>query len=112
MTHYTSVDILIIVLGVTRDGQNKGSRIPREHIVTAYRAGLDAIISMVGYQQDLIGSLRAQIEILEARVAGLERQLHTDSHNSSKPPSSDGMSRKAAMALTTCSRTDRIPLHP
>jgi transposase len=79
---------------VTRDGENKPWRISREHIVTAYRAGLDAVISLVEYQQDLIGSLRAQIESLEAGAAELERRLHTDSHNSSKPPSSDGMGRK------------------
>lgn len=76
------------------DTENKPWRISREHIVTAYRAGLDAVISLVEYQQELIGSLRAQIESLEARVAELEARLHTDSHNSSKPPSSDGMSRK------------------
>ena len=91
---------------MTRDGENKGWRIPREHIVTAYRAGLDAVISMVEYQQDLIGSLRAQIESLEARVAELERQLHTDSHNSSKPPASDGMGRKV---VQTRKRTGRKP---
>ena len=91
---------------MTRDGENKRWRIPREHIVTAYRAGLDAVISLVEYQQDLIGSLRAQIESLEARVAELERQLHTDSHNSSKPPSSDGMGRKV---VQTRKRTGRKP---
>lgn len=76
------------------DAENKAWRISREHIVTAYRAGLDTVISLVEYQQDLIASLRAQIQNLEARVAELERQLRTDSHNSSKPPSTDGMGRK------------------
>ena len=76
------------------DGENKPWRISREHIITAYRAGLDAVISLVEYQQDLIGSLRAQIQSSEAAVAELQRRLHADSHNSSKPPSSDGMGRK------------------
>jgi len=91
---------------VAKKEREQSRGISREHIVTAYRAGLDAVISLIEYQQDLIGSLRAEIESLEARVAELERQLHTDSHNSSKPPSSDGMGRKV---VQTRKRTGRKP---
>lgn len=38
--------------------------------------------------------LRQQIERLEARLAVLEGQRQKDSHNSSKPPASDGLQRR------------------
>jgi len=42
----------------------------------------------------LIESLLAKISLLEQEVADLRRQLGRDSSNSSKPPSSDGLSKK------------------
>lgn len=39
--------------------------------------------------------LIAQVQRLSARVAQLEAQLSKDSHNSSKPPSSDGLAKKS-----------------
>src|SRR5437588_10398346 len=39
-------------------------------------------------------TLREQVQALLARVQELEGQLAKDSHNSSKPPSSDGLRRK------------------
>jgi len=39
-------------------------------------------------------ALREQVQALLARVQSLEGQLAKDSHNSSKPPSSDGLRRK------------------
>ena len=40
--------------------------------------------------------LIAEVQRLSARVAELEAQLSKDSHNSSKPPSSDGLAKKAS----------------
>lgn len=37
-----------------------------------------------------------EIEYLKARVAELEKRLDKNSSNSSKPPSSDGLKKKAA----------------
>src|SRR6516162_4005896 len=39
-------------------------------------------------------ALREQVQALLARVQELEGRLAKDSHNSSKPPSSDGLRRK------------------
>ena len=43
---------------------------------------------------ELVESLVARINALEDRVEALENQLKKDSHNSSKPPSSDGFKKK------------------
>jgi len=39
-------------------------------------------------------ALREQVSQLQARLAELEGRVAKDSHNSSKPPSSDGLARK------------------
>src|SRR5215472_15810027 len=39
-------------------------------------------------------ALREQVRHLQARLAELEGRLAQDSHNSSKPPSSDGLARQ------------------
>ena len=74
--------------------QSGSKQIPREKILAAYRAGPDAILSLIQYLQDLheaeLRELRMMIETLSQQVKSLQEQLHTDSHNSNKPPSSDG----------------------
>jgi transposase len=62
-------------------------RISREQMQSIYRAGPEALFSLIDYLQDIIESHALRIE-------ALERQRHTDSHNSSKPPSSDGIGRR------------------
>src|SRR6478735_306543 len=39
-------------------------------------------------------ALRERVELLAAHVQALQARLAKDSHNSSKPPSSDGLKRK------------------
>src|SRR5258706_16451315 len=39
-------------------------------------------------------ALREQVQVLVARVQELEGRLAKDSHNSNKPPASDGLARK------------------
>src|SRR5271165_3486336 len=40
-------------------------------------------------------ALREQVTVLAAQVQDVQARLSKDSHNSSKPPSSDGLARKA-----------------
>lgn len=77
----------------------------REETLTAYRQGADAVVGLV---ERLVTTLAEQVESVVARVTVLEAEhaalrvendelrgrLGTDSHNSSKPPSSDGPGSK------------------
>jgi transposase len=58
-----------------------------EEIRAIYPQGEEAVVSLV---QTLIATIRT----LEGRIQALEDQLAKDSHNSSKPPSSDGLKKK------------------
>jgi transposase len=64
----------------------------REEIRAIYQQGEEATIALI---EMLIGTIRA----LEARIQVLEDQLSKDSHNSSKPPSSDGLKRGTKRSL-------------
>ena len=70
----------------------------REETLTAYQQGADAVVRLV---EQLVGALAEQVERLTAQVSELRAEneelrgrLGTDSHNSSKPPSSDGPGSK------------------
>lgn len=56
--------------------------VSREAIVEAYEQGVEAVVG-------LFDQVLEQLVALEARVKELERRRAVDSHNSSKPPSSD-----------------------
>jgi transposase len=58
----------------------------RDEILTAHAAGPEALAQWVETIQSQMGQ---QIATLTARVAEREARLNKDSHNSSKPPSSD-----------------------
>lgn len=58
----------------------------RDEILAVYAAGPEAVVALV---EQLQGALLA----LTARVQELENRLNKDSHNSHKPPSSDGLAR-------------------
>ena len=74
-------------------GGRKFRKLTREQILTLYKAGPEAVISLVEYLQDSTGFLKDEIERLKERVREVEDQLRKDSHNSSKPPSSDGLKK-------------------
>jgi len=57
-------------------------RLDRNQIIAIYNQGPDAVVAVIEMLQD-------QIDALEKRIERLEQMIHKDSHNSSKPPSSD-----------------------
>jgi transposase len=57
--------------------------------LAAYRQGPEAVGELVVELAEQLGSLAARVAALEADNATLRARLDTDSHNSSKPPSSD-----------------------
>jgi transposase len=73
-------------------------RISREQILNAYKAGPEAVISLIEYLQEqhqsTIEQLLGIIARVTARIESLEAKSNTDSHNSNKPPSSDGFHKR------------------
>ena len=65
-----------------------------EEFHSLYDQGPDAVYAFVIALQTTTGAQQEQIAQLTARVKQLEDRLGKDSHNSSKPPSSDGLSKK------------------
>jgi len=63
-----------------------------EEIRTAYRQGEEAVIN-------LVDQMAQNLLLLSERVQALEDRLAKDSHNSGKPPSSDGLSKPAPKSL-------------
>src|SRR5215211_5772829 len=79
----------------------------REEVLAVYRAGPEAVVALV---EGLVRRLAA----VEGRVAALEDRLALDSHNSSKPPSSDlGRPKPAPRSLRPApGTTGRAPGGP
>jgi transposase len=67
----------------------KPPEISRDEIRAVYAQGEEGVIG-------LVEGLLQRIVVLEARVEALENQQSKNSHNSSKPPSSDGFGRRGA----------------
>ena len=54
---------------------------------------IEELLEIFKAQQQTIDTLTMKLDQANARIAELEEQLHKDSHNSSKPPSSDTQGR-------------------
>ena len=61
----------------------------------------EELLAIIKMQQATIEELTEKLAKAEARIAELEEQLHKDSHNSSKPPSSDGY-KKPEIGRASC----------
>lgn len=85
-----------------------------EEIRQVYDAGPEAVIALVMRLLDIISAQSEQIAHLTARVQALESQVAKNSHNSSKPPSSDGPKKPAPKSLRSRSgkRPGGQPGHP
>ena len=68
----------------------------REEFQLIYDQGPDAVYALIAAMQAIRDTQQQQIVALTARVKELEDRLGKDSHNSSKPPSSDGLAKKPA----------------
>jgi transposase len=64
--------------------------LPKEDLVSL----VYELTGQVHAQESHMGILRSEIEALKSRILDLESNRNKDSHNSSKPPSSDGLSKK------------------
>jgi uncharacterized coiled-coil protein SlyX len=65
------------------------------------------LLNIISEQRAIIATLTEQVETLTKRVAELEARLAQNSQNSSKPPSSDGLSKSQAKSLRQ--KTGRKP---
>lgn len=76
----------------------------REMILAIYAQGPDAVVEF--FERFLAENLllKQSIQKLEERIAVLEARLNQDSHNSNKPPSSDGLQRKITNVRTKSDR--------
>jgi transposase len=68
--------------------------ISRDEFQILYDQGPDAVYALIVRMQATIDALQQQTAALTARVKQLEDRLGKDSHNSSKPPSTDGLAKK------------------
>ena len=93
----------------------------REEAQAIYRAGEETVVRVLVELSARVDQLTADFALLKAenialreRVRTLEGQLAKDSHNSHKPPSSDGLSKPAPKSLRPHSQrpTGGQPGHP
>jgi transposase len=66
-------------------------RVSKDHILNAFRAGPEAVASLIEYIQD---AYQEVIDRLTDRIEALEKNQSKDSSNSNKPPSSDGLAKR------------------
>lgn len=79
--------------------KKKVINLSREQILKIYNQGPDAVVQLIFSMQDMINELAANIEEQEERIKRLEAIINEDSHNSSKPPSTDSPYKKKTKSL-------------
>ena len=120
-------------MGLGRGGEMelpKLKRMNREEIGQVYAQGLSAIIGLVEELYDQMSAMREVIGGLSERVKELETRISKDSHNSHKPPSSDGFKHPLkslrseserrvggqpgheGKTLSLAERADEVVIHP
>ena len=76
----------------------------REAILAIYAKGPDAVVAFIEKLLAEIHDLKQIVKNQEERIVVLERQLNQDSHNSNKPPSTDGLKRNTTSLRTKSDR--------
>jgi len=102
----------------------------QKDILRIYEAGSDAVVQLIESLLSTNAQLLATNTQLHLRITALESQLSKDSHNSHKPPSSDGLKRMTkslrpkstrlsggqeghpGQTLTMVEKPDHIIVHP
>ena len=76
-----------------------------EDIRRLYREGEDAIVAAFAELVGVVRELESRLASQECRLQALEEQRAKNSRNSSKPPSSDGLTKPAprSLLLVACS---------
>jgi transposase len=80
-----------------------------EEILAIYNQGPDAVIALV---REMFKSFEFQVAILDARIKHLENQINTNSRNSGKPPSSDGLARTKSQRKKSGKKSGAQKGHP
>jgi len=81
----------------------------REDILEIYKAGPEAVISVIQRLETIIEEQATRIAELEERVSLLESRLNQNSHNSSKPPSTDFFVKEKPNPKSRRKKSDRKP---
>ncbi len=68
--------------------------ITREEALAIYHSGPETVVKVICELSAHVVKLAEKITVLEERVKTLEEQKSKNSHNSSKPPSTDGFQKK------------------
>ena len=76
----------------------------RDEFQSLYDQGPDAVFALISALQRQIVILQEQNATPSARTKVLEDRQNTDSHNSSKPPSSDALAKKPVSLRTPSGR--------
>ena len=86
----------------------------REEAQAIYRAGEETVVRVLLDMDRRIHALEHRVEQLQAQVQTLQEQVAKDSHNSHKPPSSDGLAKPKPKSLRPKSGrpTGGQPGHP
>jgi transposase len=87
---WSDLRVFIIFLFMGGEGRTQPHFVSLKTILNAVKAGPQAVISLITFLSDTIARLTREIDDLRKKNQELEAKLHVDSHNSSKPPSSDG----------------------
>lgn len=71
----------------------------REEVNAAYRQGEEAVVALFEILITMNRALQDSVLVLEEKVQKLEDQLKKDSHNSGKPPTSNGLKKPLTHGL-------------